>query len=258
MADRGTSGDGETPVGAPPGEPGADRRHERRTLAIRIGIGVTIIGALVLAAIPLVSFFGDPDRVARLIEDAGPWGPIVFILVQIGQVFAAPIPGQVTGFVGGYLFGATLGAIYATIGGTIGCALVFVLARRLGRPFVERFVKPSILERFDFLSDASGVWVLLFIFLVPIFPDDLICYVAGLTRIPIPKLILVALVGRVPGYVVFSLTGAGVAEENLALVIGLAVIGLFAVGVAFWQRKQIFALARRLAGAGRGRDGASP
>lgn len=230
------------------GEAEAERRRRRRTVAIRFGIAVVIVGVLALASLPLVSFFGDPDRVTKLIEDAGAWGPILFILIQIGQVFAAPIPGQVTGFVGGFLFGPTLGAIYATIGGTIGCTLVFVLARRLGRPFVERFVNPKTLDRFDYFTESGGPLVLLIIFLVPIFPDDLICYIAGLTRIPIHRLVLVALVGRIPGYVVFSLTGSGAAQANLTLVIVLVAGVAVLAAIAFWQRHRIERFLKRLAG----------
>lgn len=236
-------------------KPQSGRQH-RRVMAIRIAIIVAAVAVLVAAAIPLVSFFSEPDRVSAFIENTGPWGPVVFILVQIAQVFAAPIPGQITGFVGGFLFGAVPGTIYATIGGTIGCALVFILARRLGRPFVERFVKPDILERFDFISGRHGLLVLLLIFLIPIFPDDLICYVAGLTLIPIRRLILVALVGRVPAYYVFSLTGAGAAHDKLALVVTLVVLGLVAVGIALWQRNRILDFLRRLS-RGRKRTGSA-
>lgn len=225
----------------------AERKARRHTIIIRFAIAVAVLAVLALASLPLISFFGDPQRVSDFIAGAGPWGPVVFILIQIGQVFAAPIPGQVTGFVGGFLFGPLWGSVYATIGGTIGCTLVFVLSRRLGRPFVERFVKPSILNRFDFLTENNGVWVLLAIFVVPIFPDDLICYVAGLTRIPLRQLILVAFVGRIPGYVAFSLTGAGFAQSNVTLVIVIAAIIVIAAGVAFWQRARIEAFLRRIA-----------
>ena len=238
---------------AGPRRPAADqasaaRRHRWRTVAIRFGIAIAVLAALAAASLPLVSFFGDPDRVTQLIEDAGPRGPILFILIQIGQVFAAPIPGQVTGFVGGFLFGPVLGAVYATIGGTIGCTIVFMLARHLGRPFVERFVKPRTLDRFDYFTESGGPLVLLLIFLVPIFPDDLICYIAGLTRIPIHRLVLVAFVGRNPGYAIFSLTGSGAAESNLTLVVVLIVAVVLLAAIAFWQRHRIERFLKRLSG----------
>lgn len=228
---------------------GSDRRR-RHQIIIWAVIGVTIVAVLVLLSLPLLSFFNDPERVSAFVNDAGPWAPLAFIGIQIGQVFAAPIPGQVTGFVGGFLFGATMGSVYATIGGTIGCTLVFILSRRLGRPFVERFVRAKVLQRFDYIIDQSGALALLVIFLVPIFPDDLICYIAGLTRIPISRLVLVALVGRIPGYVLFSLTGAGLAESNTTLIVVVVVVIAVAAGIAFWQRGRIEMLIRRLGGRG--------
>ncbi len=235
----------EVPTDSNPGP--SEAKTPRHVIAVRVGIGLAIVAALALVSLPLISFFSEPDRVTDFIEGAGPWGPVVFVLVQIGQVFAAPIPGQVTGFVGGYLFGTFLGTGYAAIGGTIGCTLVFVLSRRLGRPFVERFVRREILQRFDFITEAHGVLALLVIFLVPIFPDDLICYLAGLTRIPLRRLILVAMIGRIPGYAVFSATGAGVAESNAVLVGVLVGVAVVAVGLALWQRKRVMQLLQHLA-----------
>jgi uncharacterized membrane protein YdjX (TVP38/TMEM64 family) len=121
-----------------------------------------------------------------------------------------------------------------------------VLSRKLGRPFVERFVSPKILNRFDFLTEHGGVLALLLIFLVPIFPDDLICYVAGLTRIPLMQLILVAFFGRIPSYVLFSLTGAGMAQSNIALVIVIVAVVAVVAAIAFWQRARIEQFLRRL------------
>lgn len=232
------------------GENSAERARRRRRIVVWVLVGVTVVAALALASLPLISFFGDPQRVTDFVDGAGPWAPVVFIGIQIGQVFAAPVPGQVTGFVGGFLFGATMGAVYATIGGTIGCTLVFILARRLGRPFVEHFVRARVLNRFDYIIDQSGALALLLIFVVPIFPDDLICYIAGLTRIPIRQLVLVAFVGRIPGYIAFSLTGAGAAESNTTLVVVVVAAIVIAAGVAFWQRARIEALIKRVASRG--------
>lgn len=232
-----------------PDDPNAefDPPARRRRVIFWFVIGVAALAVLALASLPLVSFFGDTDRVARLVDDAGPLAPLVFIGAQIFQVFAAPVPGQVTGFVGGFLFGAGLGALYSTIGGTIGCALVFVLSRRLGRPFVERFVRAKVLKRFDFIAEQNGTLVLLLIFVVPIFPDDLVCYIAGLTRIPILHLVLVAFIGRIPGYIAFSAIGSGAAQSDATLVIVITAVIIVAAGLAFWQRHRLEALLRRLA-----------
>ena len=63
-----------------------------------------------------------------------------------------------------------------------------------------RFVSSEILARFDKNTmEQDGVMSFFMIFLLPVFPDDAICFIAGLTRLSIPKLMLAAIIGRVPG-----------------------------------------------------------
>lgn len=195
---------------------------------------------------PLAELFGNPDRARELVAQAGPWGPVVFILMQIGQVLVAPVPGQVTGFVGGFLFGPLLGTVYTTIGAAIGFTLIFALARKLGRPFVEYFVDEKILRKFDYLAESKGTFVLFIIFLLPAFPDDVICYIAGLTNIKIRTLVFISLLGRLPGNALLSLTGAGVAESNMQLVFAIAIFMAVVGAAAYWQRKRIEAWVKRL------------
>lgn len=198
--------------------------------------GVTVSALFVYLAWPWISTFTDPDRARRLVEDAGAWGPLVLIGMQVIQVLLAPIPGQITGLVGGFLFGPILGVVYTVIGSTIGFTLVFLLARKLGRPFVERFVSPTFLERFDHLAGTRGTLALFLVFLLPVFPDDLISFVAGLTRIPIRTLILISVLGRLPGYILLSVGGDGLAAENLNPVIVIGVTMALISAVAYWKR----------------------
>jgi uncharacterized membrane protein YdjX (TVP38/TMEM64 family) len=122
------------------------------------------------------------------------------------------------------------------IGATIGFTLIFTLTRKLGRPFVERFVNKKALERFDYLTKEKGVLVFFFIFLLPVFPDDIISFVAGLTAIKIRTLVLISLAGRLPGYIMLSLAGNGIAYENLSTIIatGAAILILFIVA---WYKR---------------------
>lgn len=206
-----------------------------------------LIVALILWGEPLWALFSNPDRVEAMVKDAGPWGPLIFMLMQIAQVFIAPIPGQVTGFIGGYLFGTAFGTLYSMIGAAIGLTLIFVLVRKLGRPFVEYFVDKKMLDKFDYIARNQGVFVLFLIFLLPAFPDDIICFIAGLTKIPIRTLIVISLLGRFPGYLVLSFAGSGTADGNMQLVIGLVAVLLVASALAFWQRARLEQLVKRLA-----------
>ncbi len=215
----------------------------RKPKVIALIISAIIILALVAVGVifwqPFYEIASDQGRTQQLIESTGAWGPLVFILLQIVQVVVAPIPGQVTGVVGGYLFGWELGTVYTTIGGAIGFTLVFWLARKLGRPFLEYFFDKKLIGKFDYLAESKGVLVLFLIFLIPAFPDDLICYIAGLTTIKIRTLVLISLAGRLPSTLFLSFAGAGIAQSNEKIVLIIASLMIAAFGLAYWKRKPL-------------------
>ncbi|MEL1134430.1 TVP38/TMEM64 family protein [Desulfitobacterium sp. THU1] len=200
-------------------------------------VAIIVIVALVYWAWPYLSRLSDPDQIRDLIIRSGTWGPLVFICMQVVQILVAPIPGQVIGLIGGFLFGPFLGLLYTIIGATIGFTLVFLLTRKLGRPFVERVVSKKNVDRFDHLTKEKGAWVFFFIFLLPAFPDDLIAFIAGLTAIPIRTLILISLAGRLPGYAVLVFMGNGLTYENLNPVVASLALLLFFFALAGWKRR---------------------
>ena len=226
--------------------PQTRRKPKPLTLIIAALIFIALIIAGVMFWQPLAQLMSDPERTRQLIAEAGPWGPVTFMLLQVAQVVVAPIPGQVTGFVGGFLFGGFWGTVYATIGATLGFTLIFVLARKLGRPFVEYFVDKKLLQKFDYLTERNGVFVFFLIFLLPAFPDDIICYLAGLTTIKIRTLVLISFIGRLPGNMLLAITGSGVAESNVQLVVIISTVLIVVGAVGFWQRKRIEQWVRRL------------
>jgi len=211
---------------------------------------VAILLGLVVATIifwqPLSSLLTNPDKLRETVEQAGAWGPLLFILLQLAQVIIAPIPGQISGFVGGLAFGTVWGTVYSMIGAAIGFTLIFIFARKLGRPFVERFVDKKLLEKFDYLTEANGAFIFFLIFLLPAFPDDIICYLAGLSKIRISTLVIISLLGRLPGYFVLSLSGAGVADSNIQLTLGLVTVLMIVFAVGVWQRKRLEAWVKHL------------
>lgn len=206
---------------------------------VSLALVATSVAFLVIFWQPLIDIFSSQDKVKEMIDNAGFWGPFLFMALQILQVVFAPIPGQVVGFAGGYAFGGWLGGVYSMIGTAIGFTLVFLLARRLGRPFVERFVSKKILDKFDYLTKDRGVFIFFLIFLMPAFPDDIVCYLAGLSKIPLRTLIAISLIGRAPSVFLVTLSGAGAANDNVRMtIISLAVAAIFFVA-AVWKRKQL-------------------
>src|SRR5262249_45026532 len=80
----------------------------------------------------------DQEALKEFIEDAGVYAPLVCIAMNFIQVVIFFIPGEVTQIVSGLAFGTVWGFIYSFIGLVLGSMFNFYIARRLGRPFVEK------------------------------------------------------------------------------------------------------------------------
>jgi uncharacterized membrane protein YdjX (TVP38/TMEM64 family) len=189
-----------------------------------------LIAPFVIWRAEIAAVFGVREQVIGAVRDAGAWGPLVLIGLTVAQIIAAPIPGQAINFAAGYLFGFWLGALYSWFGTLVGSTAAMALARLAGRPLVARLLSPSLLERLDRLAAGRGLGFFFLVFLVPGLPDDALCFAAGLTPLPLPALIAVAAVGRIPG--VIASVWAGAFAERLSwqgwLIVGaLVVLGAF-------------------------------
>lgn len=203
---------------------------------------VTLVGIVLAALILLLTILGerflvlfrDPEPLRLLLAGYHPYAPLVLIALQMAQVLLAPLPGQVLGLTSGYFFGPLWGTIYSTIGNTLGSLLAFLLARTLGRPLVERLVSPNILSQIDKGAQERGLAFFFMLFLLPFLPDDLACYAAGLTSLPLPSLVLASLVGRLPGLAASNLIGAGMGRFSTAQ---WAIVGVASAAGAmlFWR-----------------------
>src|SRR5438874_11136857 len=104
----------------------------------------------------LGKFYTRRRRLARFLSSLCPYSAAVFVLLQALQVVISPLPGELTGIVGGYVYGVTFGFILSTLGLALGSWAAFELARILGKPFVERFVKEDLLKKFEFLTTNTA------------------------------------------------------------------------------------------------------
>jgi uncharacterized membrane protein YdjX (TVP38/TMEM64 family) len=161
---------------------------------------------------PLWAFFGDQTRIREWVMELGPWGPLVAIALNVAQVLLAPIPGQFVGLVNGYLYGVWLGVVYSMVGLLLGSTLAMALARWFGRPLVERLVDPAKLTRWDRVADRQGPLFFFLVFLLPLVPDDIACFLIGLSSLSIPRMLVLATLGRLPGVFVSCWVGAYATE----------------------------------------------
>lgn len=194
-------------------------KKDRKSTLINLAL---IVITLILLGIPtylviqrvdsfseLKQVFSSTEQMQAFVESFGATAPIIFFLLQILQIIAAPIPGNVTALVGGALFGFWKSFIITVAALAVGSSIAFLLVRLYGRPLVERFVKPETIDKYLDNGSKKYSTYLFLLFLFPFFPDDALCFIAGLTGISYKSFLLIVLIARPPGLAFSSLVGAG-------------------------------------------------
>jgi uncharacterized membrane protein YdjX (TVP38/TMEM64 family) len=189
-------------------------RHRRRAFA---GIGAFALGLGTLYGIAWFEFpfLFDAQQLRDILAGFGVLAPVVYTTAHMIQVIFMAIPGYAMAVVGGYLFGAVWGTAYTMVGVTLGSVIAFLIARRYGRPVVERLLTEDAVDRFDSFTEQAGVPSLFIFVLVPVLPEDVISFVAGLAHFRLWVFAVVMFLGRLPAAAVAVLAGDGFAQGHL-------------------------------------------
>jgi uncharacterized membrane protein YdjX (TVP38/TMEM64 family) len=201
-----------------------------------------IVAGLVLYDFEAFSLFYRLENAREFIRSAGIWGPVVFVVLQVLQVIFAPIPGQAVALAGGYIFG-WWGLLLSMLGASIGYYLVLIFSKRYGRPLAEKLFKKATIKKFDYMTESNGALVLFVAFLLPFLPDDLICYLAGLTKVRVRYLMLAAVSGRLPSFLIATLIGQGLDSYSIQTIVSLTAAVLLFSAVCYWKRDWIHGFA---------------
>jgi uncharacterized membrane protein YdjX (TVP38/TMEM64 family) len=201
-------------------------------------IFIFALGAFLFIHFNWYVYFTSRAKTIQLIKSFHPYDALVFIGLQILQVVFAPIPGEATGLIGGFLYGPILGTIYSTIGLTMGSWLAFILARVFGLPFVERVLKPEIVQKYDYVMEHQGVFISFVLFLIPGFPKDYLCYLMGLSRMTTPTFLIISTTGRLFGTILLSLCGHYARQNHFhALLIAIGISCLFILLAVLYRER---------------------
>ena len=120
-------------------------------------------------------------------RSGAPAAPLVYVAIQVLQVFVFVIPGDTVQIAGGYLFGFWLGLLLTILGIAAGSSINFWLARALGRPLLERFFPKHQIDRLSAVANGSRAQVGFFLlFVIPGIPKDILCYIAGISPLKFP------------------------------------------------------------------------
>lgn len=219
-------------AGPPPDRVREDEMTTDRSTRHASRWGSILIWATFLIGIGSVFVISPENQeVRRILESLGPLAPLAYMLAEVIQVIIIPIPGQPFEVAGGYMLGLVGGSVLGSAGALLGSLAAFHLARRFGRDWVHHHVGGGIQGRV-----AEGLrkgrrmeWIVFWLMMIPNFPRDPLCYVAGVSGMRTRSFMLIALLGRPVGLVPWVALGA----DGVAAGIGWQV-GMIAVAATIW------------------------
>jgi uncharacterized membrane protein YdjX (TVP38/TMEM64 family) len=197
---------------------------------------------LVVIAISLVSviamqLLGGAAYIRAWVTGAGPWAPLVFVLLKASTYVIAPLSGTPLKLTAGALFGVWDGLLYTTIGDILGGSLNFWIARLLGRPGIARFAGPKAIRQVDDTVAHVGGWrALLLARLALSSLYDFISYAAGLSKLPFKHYVWVTLVGGIPAGLVYVFIGDRLTSGGGVIYILAGILAL--VATAAWIKRK--------------------
>lgn len=134
-----------------------------------------------LSASGVLDVLTDINALRDYIAGFGGTAIFIFILFQFLQVVVLPVPGSVSVAVGVALFGPLRCSLFSFIGIVLGSIVAFFIGRVVGYKAVCWIVGKDDLDKWLEKVKGKDYLLLSIMFLLPLFPDDILCFVAGLS-----------------------------------------------------------------------------
>ena len=142
--------------------------------------------------------FDSIDTFQGYIKKYGAFGPLFLTIFQAVQVVIPVLPGFLGCAAGALMFGPLIGFLcnYIGIGG--GSIVAFLLARKYGMPLLDDLFPAGKYKKWaKWASNSKSYSLFLFAAMIlPLFPDDYLCYLTGVTRMTVKKFVWIIILGK--------------------------------------------------------------
>jgi uncharacterized membrane protein YdjX (TVP38/TMEM64 family) len=180
-------------------------------------------------------YLGNPELLKSLILGFGILAPIAIILLQTFQTTISIIPSQITTIVAGFVFGPVLGLVYSLIGAFFGSMIIFVVGRKYGKELALKLFGKKEMVHFHIFFKQKKKWALFLARIAPIFPNDLVSFMAGLTTIKLRDFNWVSTFGFVLQMIILTYFGSELAagEVSVTMILITIVVSLLLLLLIF-------------------------
>ena len=136
---------------------------------------------LILQKTGLIYVINSEELFRDYMRRAGALMPLLFIAFQFLQVVILPVPAFVSTAAGVALFGPFKAALCSFVGIITGSLLAFFIGRKIGDKAVAWMVGKDDLDKWLKKVKGKDNFLLTAMFVLPLFPDDILCFVSGLS-----------------------------------------------------------------------------
>lgn len=194
-----------------------ERDMERDPERLKKILGASLIFLLLILAAFCINgyfkgYFSSAANFQAYMKSFGIFAPVVLTAIQAIQVILPVLPGWLGCIVGAGMFGAGGGFWCNYIGISAGSIISFILAKRYGMELVKRMVP---MEKYDSLikwvnTKKSYTLVLFLAILLPMAPDDFLCWFSGLTGMSSRRFIWIIIIAKPWCILFYSLVFANI------------------------------------------------
>ena len=170
---------------------------------------LVILGYSLLQRYDILTLFSSVTSLKEYILSTREKGVLTYILIQCAQVVFLPIPAAVICIVGSIIYGPLMGGIYCSIGVIVGSFISFYIGKTCGHRVVSWIVGENNCNKYSQILLRRGSFFLGIAFLLPMFPDDILCLIAGITGMSLLSFAWVTILIRPIGVICMSYFGSG-------------------------------------------------
>ena len=145
-----------------------------------LAVAATALGYVAAIEYGWIKYFEDTDSLLELIRCYDSYAVLIFVAVQFAQVTILPLPATLTTIAGFTVFGVGETLLYSSAAIIAGSMVAFAAGRTFGVRLAVWLCGAKSVAKYRELLKGRETLLLYAMFLLPIFPDDLLCVIAGL------------------------------------------------------------------------------
>jgi len=144
-------------------------------------LAVVVICYVIFKVTGLWEKVNSIEKIRNIVEGGGVFSFLIFMLLQILQTTILQIPSIIVTIAGSVIFGRWTAFFLSFISVMIGSIIMFWIGRKGGRKFLNWIAGEQGAEKW-INQMTNGKYLFFLMMMFPLFPDDILCAVAGVTN----------------------------------------------------------------------------